>query len=326
MTIPETLDNLVSASSLVVEGKVRSQEGFWDAENKNIYTVNEIEVFKIFQGIAIPSTIHVITMGGVVNLDTDQPAMDRVSSALELRVGEIGMFMLQGSPVGLSSNFPSNVPLYQPTEGVLGFIQYDLVIGEARGVYDNYSDISTQLYDTVIALTSVPIELGKWDSEDTDLKGESSVERSIASEQEGSSNANFQVHAGVSDLLTITGTDFGSEQGDVLFPDTNSGGSQYISTLPNQITEWSDTRIILEVPYRAGTGKVRIDKADGTSIIGADDLYIGYDHINVQFTDNNGLNAYETQLTGDNANGGYDFQFESDFAKNSGASEGLKVL
>lgn len=326
MTVPETLENLLAASPLVVEGKVRSQRGYWDADTKNIYTVNEIEVFKIFQGSILPSTVQVVTLGGVVDLDTDQPAMDRVSSALELQVDEMGLFILQGFPGTLSNNFLSTAPLYRPTEGVLGFIRYDLVIGEAKGVYTNYTNIGSELYALVTDLTGPPVNLGLWDSEDAGLAGEPSIERSIVSEQEGSSNANFEIHAGVGDMLTISGADFGTDQGSVLFPDANSGGNQYIAALPHQIKEWTDTRIVLEVPYRAGTGKVRIDKANGESLIGDENLPIGYDHINVQYTDNSGRKAYETQLTGDNSNGGYDFQFETDFAQNSGAAEAFISL
>lgn len=318
MTVPETMKNLMAASPLVIEGKVRSQQGVWDADKKNIYTINEIEIFKIFQGNISLNTVNIVTRGGVVDLE-----MDWVSNALELGVGDMGLFMLEGFPITL----PMGGDLYRPTEGVLGFIRYDLVIGEAQGVYDNYSDIETVLYGLITDLPGISIfDVGPWDSEDAALSGEPSVERSMVSEGEGGSNATFEVHAGVGDLLTLIGTDFGSDPGSVLFPDANSGGRRYISALPDQIKEWSDERIVLEVPYRAGTGKVRIDKANGESVIGAEDLPIGYDHINVQYTDDTGRKSYETQLISNNGRGGYDFQFQSDFAQNPGASAAFRSL
>ncbi len=318
MTVPETLENLIIASPLVVEGKVRSQESFWDSDNKNIYTVNKIEVFKVFQGSITISSLDMVTRGGVVGLE-----MDGVSNALELEVGEMGLFMLQGFPVDL----PFDGNLYRPTEGVLGFIRYDLVIGAAQGVYSSYSDIAGDLYGRVLNITGLPIsDIGPWDGKDAALSGGPSVERSIVSNYEGSSSSDFEVHAGVGNLLTIAGSDFGDEPGAVLFPDANSGGSKYISTLAHQVKQWSDELIVLEVPYRAGTGKVRIDKANGESLKGTEDLLIGYDHINVQYTDNTGRKAYETQLTSDNGIGGYDFQFETDFAANTGASNAFRSL
>lgn len=318
MSVPETLENLIAASPWVVEGKVRSQQSFWDTDNKNIYTLNEIEIFKVFQGLTPINTVHVVTRGGIVDLE-----MDRVSNALELQVGAMGLFMLQGFP----GNLPFAGTLYRPTEGVLGFIRYDLFIGKAQGVYDSYPDIFSGLYSSITNLTNVSIfDIGPWDTEDSELSGNPAVERSIVSDQEGSSNGNFEVHAGVGDQLSITGTDFGDEPGSVLFPDANSGGNRYISALAHQIKEWSDKRIVLEVPYLAGTGKIRIDKANGESLIGEEDVPIRYDHINVQYTDNNGRRAYETQLTSDNGSGGYHFRFEADFAENAGASKAFRSL
>ncbi len=314
MTVPEPLENLISASPLVVEGKVRSKESFWDSDNKNIYTVNEIEVFKVFQGVSTVSTIHVVTKGGVVGLQ-----MDRVSSALELEVGDMGLFMLQNNLV----NLPVSTNLYRPTEGVLGYIHYDLPIGAAQGVYDSYSDISGDLYDQITNSTGLTIlNVGLWDEEDTELSGVSSVEKSIVATQAENSHSNFEIHAGVGNLLTITGANFGNEQGSVLFPDANSGGNAYIAALPSQVKLWSNDQIELEVPYRAGTGAIRIDKANGESLISQDNLLIGYDHINIEYE----TNAYQTQLTSDNGVGGYSFQYETDFSKNSGATEAFNKL
>ncbi|MGB7394684.1 MAG: matrixin family metalloprotease, partial [Pricia sp.] len=331
MTVPESLDNLVSASSLVVEGKVRSQQSYWDAARKNIYTVNEIEVFKVFQGLRSVGTIDVVTRGGVVGLDSENPgdlAMDRVSNALELQIGEMGMFLLQGFPIGLSLEGITSLTgtLYRPTEGVLGFIRYDLVVGQAQGIYESYSDIASDLYGQVAEITGLPTNIGLWDVEDAQLRGEPSVERSIVSEDASGSNSDFKVHAGVGDELTITGTDFGDEPGSVLFPDANSGGTRYIAALDHQILSWSAEQIVLQVPYRAGTGRIRIDKANGESLIGENDLPIGYDHINVQYSDASGRRAYETQLTSDNGSGGYNFQFEADFAANFGAAQAFTNL
>ncbi len=45
-----SLKQQIENSSLVVEGRVISKQSFWDAENKNIYTANIIEVYKVFKG------------------------------------------------------------------------------------------------------------------------------------------------------------------------------------------------------------------------------------------------------------------------------------
>ena len=45
-----SLEKQIKNSTLVVEGKVVSKKAFWDVENKNIYTANVIEVYKVFKG------------------------------------------------------------------------------------------------------------------------------------------------------------------------------------------------------------------------------------------------------------------------------------
>ena len=318
MTVPETLENLIAPSPLVVEGKVRSQQSYWDTGNKNIYTVNEIEIFNIFKGITTIGTVKVVTQGGAVGLQ-----MDQVSNALELEVGDMGIFLLQD----FMGNLPLTETLYRPTETVLGFIRYDLVTASAQGVFESYTDITNGLYGQINTATGLSIfSVGPWDSEDAALSGEPSTEKSIVSETESTGNSTFEVHAGVSDLLTITGADFGDEQGRILFPDANNGGNNYIAALAYQIREWTSDSIIVEVPYRAGTGKIRIDKTSGESLVSSEDLLIGYDHINVRYSDESGRKSYETQLTSDNGNGGYDFQFQTDFANNMGASQAFISL
>ena len=44
------LSNQVENSSQIIEGKVISKQSFWDANQQNIYTVNTIEVYKVFKG------------------------------------------------------------------------------------------------------------------------------------------------------------------------------------------------------------------------------------------------------------------------------------
>ena len=318
MIVSETLDNLIASTELVVEGKVRSQQSFWDAERKNIYTVNEIEVFKVFKGITTVTTVNVVTQGGVVDL-----RMERVSNALELKVGEMGVFLLQN----FLEDLPLTETLYRPKETVLGFIQYDLLTGTAHGVYESYANIISELYGQITAATGISIfDVGHWDPEDAELSGEPSIEKSIVAEQESIGNTTFEVHAGVSDLLTLTGADFGEEQGSISFSDANSGGRRFITALDNQVKEWTRDRIIVEVPYRAGTGKIRIDKTSGESLVSTEDILIGYDHINLTYTDVRGTNSYETQLISNNGKGGYDFQFETGFANNFGASHAFASL
>ena len=137
MTVERPLEDLLNQATLVVEGKVVSQQGYWDTENKNIYTVHQITLFKSFKGVPINQDIQVVTQGGVVDL-----SMDKVSHALELNIGQMGLFLLQPSFVNLGLGTTA----YKPVENALGFISYDLHTGTAHSVFERYSDIQGSFY------------------------------------------------------------------------------------------------------------------------------------------------------------------------------------
>ena len=63
-----SLSKQIEKSTLVLEGKVISKKSFWDANHEKIYTVNTVEVYKVFKGESLP-TIEIITLGGVVGMD-----------------------------------------------------------------------------------------------------------------------------------------------------------------------------------------------------------------------------------------------------------------
>ena len=83
-----SLEKQITNSSLVIEGKVLSKRSFWDAENKNIYTANTVEVYKVFKG-ELDSLIEVITPGGTVGRKAQI-----VIPSLKLREGDLGVFTL----------------------------------------------------------------------------------------------------------------------------------------------------------------------------------------------------------------------------------------
>jgi len=83
-----SLEKQIEKSSLLIEGEVLSKESFWDKDNENIYTVNKIQVHKVFKGESL-TTIDIITLGGVVGLKAEI-----VTPSLSLNVNDIGVFML----------------------------------------------------------------------------------------------------------------------------------------------------------------------------------------------------------------------------------------
>jgi len=99
--------------------------------------------------------------------------------------------------------------------------------------------------------------------------------------------------AGVGEILTIQGTNFGNQRGTVYFTAANNGGQTYLEDLDNQyIDSWSNTQIKVKVPscvYKgysgndwdgAGSGKIKIKTAYGNFCESASNLQIPYSVLN----------------------------------------------
>ena len=68
---PWSLQVRTDKSELIVEAKVISQEGAWDQNHGNIYTINTLEVYKTFKGQYNSETIQLVTEGGLVGLEKE---------------------------------------------------------------------------------------------------------------------------------------------------------------------------------------------------------------------------------------------------------------
>lgn len=77
-----------------------------------------------------------------------------------------------------------------------------------------------------------------------------------------------EIIAGMNNVLTINGNNFGSTKGNgkVLFKNANNGGSSYIEPQNSDYLSWSDTKITLKVPFDAGTGSVKLMKDNATAL------------------------------------------------------------
>ena len=69
MSIHVPVTEKIKSSILIVEGEVISKQSYQEREGKaDIYTVQDIKVYKYFKGNNVPQTIHVVTRGGQVGL------------------------------------------------------------------------------------------------------------------------------------------------------------------------------------------------------------------------------------------------------------------
>jgi len=113
------------------------------------------------------------------------------------------------------------------------------------------------------------------------------------------------------DELVIEGSGFGATPGTIEFPNSDSGGRTLTSIdQASDISSWTDTRISVKIPTRAGTGNVLVKNSAG-STVGSAPIQISYaintlyssfrsfeskTRQNVKFTNRNDAGGYTMQL------------------------------
>lgn len=294
------MEEQVTASSLVVEGKVVAKKSFWDAKKENIYTANTIEIFKNFKG-ASSTTISVITLGGTVDLE-----MQTVTPSLQLSMGDVGVFFLNKASAKQQSK--TNILSYNTFSGVQGFYKYNVKINSVSNPFFFKKGIPN-IYQEIIKLTNEKYKVvAKFNT------------KTVAKSSKSATISSFTpttVNAGTKTVITIDGSGFGATQGTVFFTNADDGGATFLSALDSEVVAWSDTQIQVQVPPKAGTGPININ---GTATSGTS-LSVPFAVINVN-TDalNSGTFVnYRSQHVNDDANGGYTWQMFTDFYNNTAA-------
>lgn len=309
LMIEVPLSTQVQSSSQIIEGKVISKTSFWDDNHHNIYTVNTIEVYKVFKGQTISETLEIITPGGSVGNNSEV-----VTPSLTLNVGEVGVFMLHENNISITNGTSQNK--FKPYASSQGFYKYDLKTNNVFNPFMSREGISTVFHNNITALTNNPniIEVSNFDAQ---LVYNNSIANRDANGAIGiTSFSPTTLNGGVRDLLTINGIGFGNTQGTVNFRDANFGGSQYFTALDTQIVSWTDSQIVVEVPSRAGTGDIQVVTSFDFTTTSNTDLTIFYSQINPA----NDTDAFQSQHVDLNGSGGYTWQMETSFEANAAAN------
>jgi len=308
MIEPWSLQKRVDKSSDIIEARVVSQEGRWDAQRKNIYTINTLEVFKVFKGTISTQTIKLVTEGGIVGNE-----MLKVSPSLELHLDAVGVFMLVSNQV----DFDGLWGMYKTTASAQSFIAYDIHMAEAYDLSKMYTDIEIELYSEVMSITKEPFVVVSVFNPNVN-KGRI---RALSPPSITSISAT-NVTAGTSTVLTINGSNFGTTRGSgmVGFRDADFGDDRYYYSPSSWVYQvWSDTKIKVIVPARAGKGKIKIVNNSGDYIESTADLIVDWSHTNTTPTSTSAP-FYETLHRGINAKRGYTLQLNSNFSANADAT------
>lgn len=324
-----SLSDRVAKSAYIFEGVVTAQNSFWDSENRHIYTINKIKVFKDFTQNA-NDEMYLLTQGGTVD-----EISEVVSPNLNLNKGNIGIFFANVTSNVFGENFLANdengakysffkkIPLYlSPHGGAQGFIRYEQdAPNRAVDFYRHYSNVCEQIYYPIVRQKGhVFRELAP--KEEPVLPKQLLIPTINALSPE-------TLRAGMGDTLYISGSGFGtfSGQATVMFrnPDYYGFSVSYQSVQAANIVTWTDTEIVVVVPGRdiaigsagAGTGSVRVKTFDGVLATSAQTLTVlSNRHVHNSFT--------KVNLSNDNGTGGYTFTCNTIFNANTAAKNAFQ--
>ena len=313
--VHQSLEQRVEEATYVIEGKVISQNSFWDEQAQNIFTANTIELYKLFKGnTAEFNSIEIITRGGQVDedLQIDFPS-------LRLSEGDVGIFLLHDNQAALGEVAHKNVLYLEPAQVNQSYVGYDLNSGIAFDAFHTFQDIEREVYSLIQRNTNTTYQnIKAFDFDKASKRFTPALHKTIS---------NFSpttITAGTESILTINGSGFGATPGRVEFTnaDEASGTVIDVAAVAAQIISWSNNMITVEVPTDAGTGQFEVITSSGTIFTSASELTIGYAHLTATSTD-----PRFTWLVNDNGSGGYTFQYYTDFANGTdlaGASEAFQ--
>lgn len=305
---PVTFSEKVGASSLIVEGRVAEQTSFWNPEHTMILTSNTIVVSKIFKGSLEKNLVEVMTVGGTV----DGQAI-HASELLHLEKGDFGMFFCAPTIHRLKSPTTGNtlLDIYSSAQGFLKYNEWDQ---SAHAPFAHYSSIEQELYTAVTKQTG--LEYRSLESKNSQV---APISKSGVNVLGITGFSPSTVYAGAlndptNNILTITGTDFGTATGSaaVYFDDANDGaGGSYtgVSATSPYIISWTNTSIQVRVPGGAGTGSFIVMDASGATTSSPSTLTVLYNVTNIAFS--SGTVIREANLMNDNGSGGYSIQLSS---------------
>ena len=303
---PISLQERISESDLIIEGAVLSKNSYWDAKHQLIYTIHDVEVYKILKGDTNKSSIQVAIKGGVVD-----GVMLSVSNTVKIREGDNGVFVLKNFGKSLASGGPTQ--LYEIVAAAQGFIRYSALGEKATDIFNTYESIEKNLFPAIASKVKKPVlDIRKnplFEKVRLSAKGAGSL-KSIMPPPTISSFTPMTISAGIDELLTINGSNFGTS-GTVGFADADDGGASVFIADASEIVSWTNTQIVLKVPSRASTGDITVTNDSGDAIESSQSLTVPFARLNI--------NNLKTTIVNQSGDAGIPYQYSPNFQGSQGA-------
>lgn len=290
-----SLDERLAAADLVVTARVLDAQPFYNAYGQ-IDTRHRLLVETTWFGDASIDTLDLVTHGGRINEE-----MTVVRPALSVKRSERGVFLLRQRPGD------------QGTDWYPAASQESLLRIDAAGdrIFDQNRTLTNE--QMVAKLTGFfnqrPIAHVVPHLNGFNGEARSGMMPNI------SSFSPTSLSGGTGQILTITGSGFGSSIGQIGFdsPDNGSGGG--FTIVPNDaIISWSDTQVEVEVTGEAGTGVVFLRTSGNQTTQSTQTLTVTYAISTLQTT--NGLANPRLIDDAADGDGGYVFLLSNSTANN----------
>jgi len=305
---PLALNERIAASQFAVLGKLASKHCYAD-EKGNIYTLNKIYITAWLKNHrAHNGDIYVITDGGVVGNKAQV-----TEPAIQLQQGQEYFLMLENDNVtNDDKDFRFANPLkiqarvYADMQGA-----FPLQLGAYHDMANGERFSEETLIQKIYAHTRQTAK--KPDGSLFVPRMQNSVANITAITADIMDFSPNPAIAGTideADFLLITGSGFGSDTGTVSFKNADDGGATFIKP-PNytDYVKWADDSIIVKIPAKAGTGKIRVND----TIISGPALTVSYAHtaINSSFSGFDSVTRQRYYLRNINDSGGYSFTYNT---------------
>lgn len=288
---------------------VVNSNSYWDDNQSKIYTLHKILVFSVFSKNSIPALpeIYVLTEGGTIG------NMGRVvHGAVQLQHHQTAYFMLTGARPKLQFLNKGIEVFYEIYSGVQGVVNIQNTVQDCWQTFGNsekefekqyLADFKCTLFTSNAAMAPQPAKLANRLTID------------LQSVSPG------KIMGGMGQVLTLSGSGFGSTQ-----------GTGYVAFLKNYTTyhnsteaaafhylSWTDSKITLEMPI-AFSGKVRVYQGSGYAE-SSDTLHV---MANVNTISYNPLDYYH--LNNLNGTGGHTWFLKQDLFNNSSAKKAVEEV
>jgi hypothetical protein len=323
MMLPCPLEQRVKKAQKIVLGRIIEKHSYWDADHREIWTINLMDVRAYFKNDAPVNAerLAIITAGGFVGNQGQT-----VCPSFDFEVNqEYAVFLDADNPriddKALRQNAP-NLPQCEPyasSQGVLSYID-----GTYRDLMVERPMRESELFERFKAEFNL-LPFSPSGKMLTARENQSSLPPLGAitgwvngAGTEGTSGNYIGATLVANNELIINGSGFGTTPGTVEFDHVNDGngiGSQgYAATLATDIISWSNVQIRTRIPSKAGTGIFRVKDNTATVVATSpSNINIIWSQINVasSFSGFTSDARQQTKFINADGAGGYTFQYST---------------